>query len=142
MRPYKTIHAALLSGECMESLLPRQDINYDLRDQQRKEILDCCSWVTSIPGRDATDLSSVFRCFIHSQKALKYDPLPEEYQGTKRRQTVSLENKVIRGKLTNCVIEETVMIGPDVVMEDCIVMNGTVIQGHATYKKCIFGVGC
>lgn len=32
MRPYKTIHAALLSGECMESLLPKQDINYDLRD--------------------------------------------------------------------------------------------------------------
>ena len=32
MRPYKTIHAALLSGECMESLLPKQDIDYDLRD--------------------------------------------------------------------------------------------------------------
>lgn len=55
---------------------------------------------------------------------------------------MSLESKVIRGKLTNCVIEETVMIGPDVEMEDCIIMNGTVIQGPATYKNCIFGVGC
>lgn len=34
------------------------------------------------------------------------------------------------------------MIGPEIEMENCIIMNGTVIEGRATYKNCIFGVGC